>query len=414
MPSTEVHSQVWDAVVVGAGPAGSTASALLARAGLRVALLDKSATLPAPKVCGEYVSPGCLAILGRLGLLSAVRAAGRPLYGMALHTAAGRTLRATYAYGGPASREPIHGLSIPRARLDSALLALAMTSGAVVEAGFQVNEVRRNGARLEVHGRLRGSGTCLRAHLVVGADGRHSAVARRLGAVRRHPWLDKLALVAYVTGVEREDEWAEVFLGPDRYAILNPIADGVTNVGVVADRRELPRGQDPRQSLWALATRMPGLDARLHHARFSAVPRCIGPLAHRAAVLAARDTLLVGDAAGFLDPFTGEGIYGALRSAEMAAQHVLARWTSAGAAPEALAGYARAWTREFEPKFRFATHLQRAIRRPTLAEWLVAALSRRAGLSATLLSAAGDLVPPHDLSLWHLARRAAEHPRPRA
>jgi menaquinone-9 beta-reductase len=414
MPSTAVHSGVWDAVVVGAGPAGSAASALLARAGLRVALLDKSATLPAPKVCGEYVSPGCLSILGRLGALSAVRAAGRPLYGIAIHTAAGRTLRATYAHGGRASGVPVHGLSVPRARLDAALLALAVTSGAVVEAGFQVNDVRRDGACLEVHGRLRGGATCLRSRLVIGADGRHSAVARRLGAVRRHPWLDKMALVAYVTGVARENERVEVFLGPDRYAILNPIADGVTNVGVVANRRDFPRGQDPRRSLWAAAARMPGLDARLRHARFSAAPRCVGPLAHRAAVLAARDTLLVGDAAGFLDPFTGEGIYAALRSAEMAAQHVLARWTSAGAAPDALTGYARAWTQEFEPKFRFATYLQRAIRHPTVAEWLVAGLSRRSGLSATLLSAAGDLVPPRDLSLWRLARRAAGRPWSRA
>lgn len=414
MPSPTVRSEVWDAVVVGAGPAGSTASALLARAGLRVALLDKSAILPAPKVCGEYVSPGCLPILGRLGALSAVRAAGRPLYGLAIHTAAGRTLRATYACGGPASRERVHGLSIPRAHLDAALLALAVTSGAVVEAGFQVNDVRRDGACLEVHGRLRGGETRLRTRLVVGADGRHSAVARRLGAVHRHPWLDKMALVAYVTGVAREHERAEVFLGPDRYAILNPIADGVTNVGVVANRRDLPRGQDPRQTLWAVAARMPGLDARLRRARFSAAPRCVGPLAHRAAVLAARDTLLVGDAAGFLDPFTGEGICAALRSAEMAAQHVLAHWASAGAAPEALAGYTRAWTQEFESKFRFATHLQRAIRHPTLAEWLVAGLSRWSGLSAMLLSAAGDLVPPHDLSLWRLARRAAGRPWSRA
>jgi len=410
MTSPAHRAMRWDAIVVGAGPAGSATAALLARGGLAVLILEKTIDgLPA-KICGEYVSPGCLPILRRLGALASLSEMSRPLYGMMLRTASGSVLRASYTAAAPPTETRLHGLSLSRALLDPLLLDLAVKSGAEVESGFQVGDVRRDGPLVEVAGRLRGCATCRSARVVIGADGRHSAVARRLGAVRRHPWLDKMALVAYVTGIEREDEWAEVFLGPDRYAILNPMADGVTNVGVVANRRDLRRGEDPRQSLWAMATRIPGLDSRLRHARFSASPRCVGPLAHRAAVLAARGTLLVGDAAGFLDPFTGEGVYAALRSAELAAQHVLADWTSAGPAPETLAGYAREWTQEFESKFRFATHLQRAIRHPKLADWLVAGLSRRSGLSATLLRAAGDLVPPRDLSLWRLARGAARRP----
>ena len=413
MTSPESRAAPWDAIVVGAGPAGSATAALLARGGLAVLILEKTVDgLPA-KICGEYLSPGCLPILRRLGALAALAEMGRPLYGMILRTATGRVLRASYTNTTPPLQTRVHGLSLSRALLDSLLLDLAVKSGAEVESGFQVGDVGRDGPLVEVAGRLGGCATRRSARLIIGADGRHSVVARRLGAVRRHPWLDKMALVAHVTGAEREGESAEVFLGPERYAILNPMADGVTNVGVVANRRDLPRGEDPRQSLWATATRMPGLDARLRRARFSVSPRCIGPLAHRALVLAARNTLLVGDAAGFLDPFTGEGIYAALRSAELAAQHVLAGWTSAGAAPETLAQYAREWGQELDSKFRFATHLQRAIRHPKFSDWLVAGLSRRSALSATLLSAAGDLVPARDLSLWRLVRRAERRARPR-
>ena len=81
-----------EAIVVGAGPAGSAVAALLAREGVRVLLMERSSA-PPPKVCGEYLSPGCLPILDRLGALAPLRDAGaRPLRGMAIHTSGGRTL----------------------------------------------------------------------------------------------------------------------------------------------------------------------------------------------------------------------------------------------------------------------------------------------------------------------------------
>jgi flavin-dependent dehydrogenase len=410
MRATVGTRKAWDAIVVGAGPAGSTAAALLAIAGRTVLVLDKSVDGPPAKVCGEYLSPGCLPILQRLGVLSSLRDMGRPLYGMVLHTRTGRVLRATYSGATPPPEKRVHGLSLARVQLDPFLLDLAAKNGAVVEWGFQASDVRWEGPLVEVTGRLHGCETSRQARLVVGADGRYSAVARRLGGIRRHPWLDRMALVAYVAGVERDEESAEVFLGPDRYAILNPIAASLTNVGVVANRRDLPSGEDPRRSLWSMARRMPGLGDRLRDARFAAPPRCLGPLAYRATVLVSRGTLLVGDAAGFLDPFTGEGIHAALRSAELAAHRVVSGWTTDGPRQEALAAYAQDWIREFAPKFRLATHLQRALRRPGVADGLVALLSRRPGLATTLMRAAGDLVPPRDLSLWRLATSGAMRP----
>lgn len=412
MRSCDGRPVPWDVIVVGAGPAGSAVAALLAGEGLGVLILEKAVgSLPA-KVCGEYLSPGCLPLLRRLCAPAALPEAARPLYGVLLHTVSGRVLRATYSRVGALSEPscPVHGLSLPRAQLDAFLLDWAVKRGAVIESGFQVCDVDRKHPLVGVTGRRYGVEATRRARLVVGADGRASVVARRLGTVRPHPWLDKMALVGYVTHVEREAEWAEVFLGPDRYAILNPVAEGVTNVGVVVNRRDVPGGGDPRRSLWAMARQMPALGTRLREARFTAPPRCLGPLAYRATVLAAPGALLVGDAAGFLDPFTGEGIYAALRSAELASRCVLSGWTPVGPRPDAFAEYARAWTREFAPKFRFGVRLQRAIRRPNYADWLVTLLARRPALSATLLDAAGDRIPPGDLSLWHLMRRGVRRP----
>ncbi|HWT78255.1 MAG TPA: FAD-dependent monooxygenase, partial [Candidatus Methylomirabilis sp.] len=142
LPSTP-----WDAIVVGAGPAGCTAATLLRREGLRVLLLDKSAAPPA-KVCGEYLSPGCQRILDRIGGLRPVLDLGaRPLSGMLIHTAAGRWLRATYP-GDPETSLRINALTIRRDRLDPALLARAVGAGTEYLPHFQASELVRENERI--------------------------------------------------------------------------------------------------------------------------------------------------------------------------------------------------------------------------------------------------------------------------
>lgn len=406
----------WDVIVVGAGPAGCTAAILLAREGLRVILVDKSAAPPS-KVCGEYLSPGCLRILDRIGALELVRdAEARPLSGMLIHTAAGRSLRATYPAGNGPDAPRMHALAIRRNRLDPILLALALGTGIEYAPHFQASDlVWENGRVMGIHGRHRGGPATLRGRLIIGADGRNSVVARRLGGVQPHPWLDKVATVGYGTGVARAEDVGEIFLGTDRYCILNPIAPGLTNIGVVINRREFHRSTDPTGFLAEAGRTLPGLADRLGRARLVAPPRCLGPLAHRAGRLAAPGALLVGDAAGFLDPFTGEGIHAALRSAELAAASALPVLRDRSTPPPELQGYAAAWRRESRAKWRLCTAFQHAIRHPLVAEWLVKLLDRRPDLTALLMAAVGDLIPVRALNpLGLLARLLAGHGTPRA
>jgi flavin-dependent dehydrogenase len=407
-------SMTWDAIVVGAGPAGCAAATLLAREGLRVRLLDKSPA-PPPKVCGEYLSPGCLRPLRALGALKPILDAGaRPLHGMVIHTASGRRLRATYPRHASFGDLPAHGLAIRRDQLDPILLDLAVKAGAEFTPCFQASDLlREDGRVVGVLGRERGRPAGFRGRLVIGADGRHSVVARRLGPVRRHPWLDKVALVGYADGVARAEDAGEIFLGRDRYCILNPIGPDRTNIGLVLNRREFRPGADPTDFLREAGGTLPGLADRLARARIVAPVRCLGPLAHHATRVAAPGALLVGDAAGFLDPFTGEGIHAALRSAELAVESALAALLSGPTPLPELHDYALAWQREFRAKWRLCSALQHAIRRPLLAEWLVSRLSRRPALTALFMAAVGDLIPAQDLNpLGFLARLLAGAEQP--
>lgn len=388
-----------DAIVVGAGPAGAATAILLAERGVSVLVLDRAA-FPRPKICGEYLSPEAAGILDRLGVLKALDAAGAaPLAGMRITAPDGTTLLGSYRAIGEWRPYRGHALAVPRETLDAILVDRLRTLPVDFRERVRVTDVVVEGGdvvgvtALDAEHRPR----AFRARLVVAADGRSSVVAERLGLRAPHR-LRRMALVTYVTDLPDCRGAGEIFVDPPDYAILNPLAADRVNLSVVVPLAHAAPWTDRLDTFLAARVRqMPHLARRLAGARCTAAVRAMAPLAYRVRPPRVGGVLMVGDASGFYDPFTGEGIFGALRSAELAAGVAVTALGARSCSALGLAGYERARRRAFHGKERVTRALQFLIGRRRLANLAAHALARRPQLLDLLLGVLGDYVPPGEL-----------------
>jgi flavin-dependent dehydrogenase len=387
-----------DVIVVGAGPAGAATAILLAEQGLDVIVLDR-ARFPRPKICGEYVSPEAGRVLDRLGVLKVVDAAAWPLRGMRITAPDGTEVVGTYRAVGAWSPYRQHGMAIRRLTLDAALADRLRLLPVDFREEIRVTDLLLDGpavvgvAACEAGGRT----LALRAPLVVGADGRSSIVAQRLGCRSRHP-LARMALVTYVSGLSGFAERGEVYVDPPDYAILNPVGDGQANLSVVVPVAHAAPYSDRLDGfLAARVKQMRHVARRLAGAERTESVRAMGPLAYRVAAPCRDGVLLVGDARGFYDPFTGEGVYTALRSAELAADTAGRAIRAADVSAAALASYEQARRQALGAKERVVSLLQVVIARRWLANGVAHVLARRPALLDCLMGVIGDFVPPKAL-----------------
>jgi flavin-dependent dehydrogenase len=242
-----------------------------------------------------------------------------------------------------------------------------------------------------------GRSQTIAAPLVIGADGRASVVAHRLGCRRPHR-LRRIALVTYVRGLDGCRDVGEIFVDPPDYVILNPLAADRVNMSLVVPLDHAVPWRGRLHDFFAARIKqLPHVARRVAGAERVTPIEALGPLAYRVSPPPLGGVLLVGDAAGFYDPLTGEGVFNALRGAELAAETAGRALGRGDVSRAALAGYEHARRLAFTAKRRFTEILQFVVRHRRLGNAAAHLLARRPELLDLALGVAGDFVPPRAL-----------------
>ncbi|MGW6443191.1 geranylgeranyl reductase family protein [Lentzea sp. NPDC055074] len=329
----------WDLVVVGAGPAGSTAAlaALRVNPAARVLMLD-AADFPRDKVCGDGVAPHALDVLAGLGVDVTALTAG---------TAAVHTLRLTSPRGVTVARGFARPASVvPRVLLDARLVQAARGAGAHLRR-HRVRTLTPAGGGVDVDG-------VIHARTVIGADGAESIVRRQCGAGTAPAGTTALALRGYTSAQPwpaGEQRLVMTTAHWPAYAWVFPVGDGSANVGY----GELIRAGAPTRA---------DLTARLHELLPDCPPMTLRghrlPLSPGRPDVGQGRVLLAGDAASLINPLTGEGIYYAVLSGFLAG--------TAALTPEPAEEYRRSLRHRLGRHLRHTDALARLTRTPRLVD----------------------------------------------
>lgn len=389
----------YDIIIIGAGPAGSTAAYYAARSGARVALVDRQ-TFPRDKVCGDGAASLILARLEAMGLAGWVQEHGFNAPEELLFSSPnGDAVRFRPDPPGPGV---CYGRVIPRLQLDEALVRQAVAAGATLLEGVNLAGADRDTpGRMVVRGTSNGR-TSLRlaAPLLITADGAHASFTRKLGLVKSGP--DLVAVRAYFEDVRGGDGLLEfhydAVLSPG-YAWIFPLTGGRANVGLgTFVSRSRARGVNLKQELDRFIRQNPYAAARLGQARLVGPVRGHPLRSRMDSVTPVADNILVaGEAAGLVNPLNGEGIGTAMLSGELAARHGLAALEAGDLSTGALRPYAVDLQQQIGRRHAVFRLLQRIIAWPPALNRVVRRARHDRHFAQTLFEVIIELRHPADL-----------------
>jgi geranylgeranyl reductase family protein len=355
-----------DVVVIGAGPGGSATAHYLAKIGLDVVLLDKT-EFPREKTCGDGLTPRALYVLKDMGILERVRAFAYQINGLALYGTRGDEMLAAIPQN---ERYPNHLLIAPRYQLDEIILQRAVESGAQFRGKTRVRGVEQFSDRAEVYASHGGEEVRLAGRMVVLAVGSNLSLLNKMGFVNESPELI-LAVRGYYDGMQGLRDHVQVHFDHvplPGYAWVFPLSDTRANVGIGFWQSWIPWKKPPPSAKYAFEhflannTYMQAMMANASldgnvkgfplRVDFASSKTCDGRI------------LLVGESAGLVSPFTGEGIDFALESGQLAAGFIQDIFEVGDFSASALAVYDSLLRSHFQRLFVFLTRIRQLYLNP--------------------------------------------------
>ncbi|MGE5209181.1 MAG: NAD(P)/FAD-dependent oxidoreductase [Alphaproteobacteria bacterium] len=350
--------QTFDIAIVGGGPAGSSCAAFCALAGLQTIVLERE-EFPREKVCGDCLNPSCWPVLERLSVAQGVRNLPHSkLTSVKFIAINGREVIVDLPNGEHCE------LSVKRSLFDDLLLRRARDLGAEVRKQTVVTALSKAGSwKIET-----ANGETFQARILIGADGRNSTVARLCNLLPR-PTRERVALQAHIPLPQDFGERIVLQFLPEGYSGQAPVNESELNlclVGIPATISRLRR--------WA-------------QSHFKITPnqtwRTITPLTRSPVRCAHESLFFIGDAARVVEPFTGEGIYYALRSGELAAQ-AIAKIFRGDAQQSALRDFAGAHAEMYQGRLWINRLARAAVLRPRVGSFFVHAAKINASILKSL------------------------------
>jgi flavin-dependent dehydrogenase len=314
-----------DALVIGGGPAGSTAAAFLARRGRSTILLERDRH---PRFhIGESLLPANIPILERLGVLEAVRCIGVLKLGADFPTADGHGFN-VFRFSRALGSTPGYAFQVKREEFDQLLFRHAAMQGVDAREGVLVRELEFTPRGVTAHAEV-DDGTPLevRARYLIDATGRDALLGGRLKLKRKHPRHQSAALFAHFSGVTPRagDDAGNISICSHEHgwAWMIPLRDGVFSVGIVADPWLLKsRREPPAEFLRKVLDGIPSVRPRMEHAAMVGNLHATGNYSYLCGRLTGSRWIMAGDAGAFVDPIFSTGVFLAMRSAEQAAEIV--------------------------------------------------------------------------------------------
>ncbi len=350
----------FDVIAVGGGPGGSVAAAFCAQRGLRTAIFEH-ARFPRHKVCGDVINPNCWPVLEKIGVAEKIRALPRHDIDAALFTA---------GTGDPVNVPLPHGaVAISRSLFDQSLLEHARACGVQVFENETVHEITSEKHVVTDHGRYQAR------KAIIGADGRHSVTARSAGLARAHfQGSGHIAFQAHFRAPPALNRGVQLHLFRGGYGGVVRIDKERANLCIVTDRH----GTRYRSDCEALFAHTVGRNPHFRALGFEPKPleplQSTHPLRGPMNVPARNGVFLVGDALRVMEPFTGQGILFALRTAEIVAESICAP-----SHPER--NYAADITRLYRRRGRTNDCLHRVMYRERAARAVIPLIRRWPGLT---------------------------------